>query len=695
MKRKFFQRLSSAFLSLLMLVALAVPAYAAGTPSTSVECYVYARTSAGSDPFQVNTPPTEITKAIGSYPESVSSGALDFIPWPSEVVLNIQGEDGLETWTFDGVRILYLDSTSDIGVRIVTLSDAESCAAFKAPETSMLEIDYIWNVEEPPYERPAITNFIYSVDRTVAQNDSNLTAVENENEVDVYRVTQDVNGDKTGLTLTYNTSMDMTNLGFDENYGDGSWNLLQANKDWITDGTWVDLHFVFDDRIDMKTLNTDNAKLTSDMFVLRNDVKSFEVKGQELIVHCRWDSAMAQADNELNPIITFNGVKVDLPSDWDDSITITNHGSVNGWVYAESKTDNVNLNAEIRGGDTDDVFILTVDKASEPGMDKTIVLEDGSEVDKDTVAAGTTVEFQLESNVPENLKEYITYPVPSDPAISTNSLGNAGEYTLVFHDKMDANLALDTESFVVKLGDTTIDSKYYTITTSGLGDGCTFEVSVDLAAMYNDDVITEANLGVTPITVNYKATLSEQATAGAYINEAWVHYPNADSEHDKVPVYTYGINIFKYDQGSIKGEGESWTATGLKGAEFALYKEADVTVDGDNVTINQGAEPVWTGTSNEEGYVVANGLDDGVYYLFETKAPDNYAKSDKPLKVTVTPTADFADEDAYYLVDVKFANTLIPHTGGMGTTMFTIGGGVIVAAAAILFVVSRKKRKSK
>ena len=691
MKTKFMKRFSSAILALIMLVMLAVPAYAASLMPVSWEV------SGGMGGPRVPDVVMEATNCPES-PTSVSVGETINIPWPSTTSVTEYNteEDYSRVWEFTNVTVMYMDT--DNNLQQSTLDSAEECAAFVVPdninETLGLNIAYMWEAGDTTQGRPVITNFIFDVDRTVTQNGSNLTAAQDESGTDVYQV---VNRDKSGLSLTYNTSMDMTNLGFAFNYGDGSWELLQANKEYITNETWVDLHFVFDEKIDMDTLNTDNAELTSDMFVLMKD-NPFEVNGQELIVHCRWDSAKAMADTELDPMIHFNGVKVDLPEDWGeaDKITIANSGKVDGWVYAYGDNGNVNLNMEINGGNTVDTFILTLkDKLSLPGMDKTIVLEDGTEVDEDTVAAGTTVEFQLESNVPENLKEYITYPEPSDPAISTNSLGNAGEYTLVFHDKMDANLALDTESFEIKLGDTTIDSKYYTITTSGLGDGCTFEVSVDLAAMYNDDVITEANLGVTPITVNYKATLSEQATAGAYINEAWVHYPNANSEHDKVPVYTYGINIFKYDQGSVEGEGESWTATGLKGAEFALYKEADVTVDGDNVTINQGAEPVWTGTSNEKGYVVANGLDDGVYYLFETKAPDNYAKSDKPLKVTVTPTADFADEDAYYLVDVKFANTLIPHTGGMGTTMFTIGGGVIVAAAAILFVVSRKKRKSK
>ena len=49
--------------------------------------------------------------------------------------------------------------------------------------------------------------------------------------------------------------------------------------------------------------------------------------------------------------------------------------------------------------------------------------------------------------------------------------------------------------------------------------------------------------------------------------------------------------------------------------------------------------------------------------------------------------------DGEYSSVQDIANTLIPHTGGMGTTMFTLGGAAILAAAGVLFIYSRKTRK--
>lgn len=45
------------------------------------------------------------------------------------------------------------------------------------------------------------------------------------------------------------------------------------------------------------------------------------------------------------------------------------------------------------------------------------------------------------------------------------------------------------------------------------------------------------------------------------------------------------------------------------------------------------------------------------------------------------------------IVNVRFANSNIPHTGGAGTRMFTIGGAAIIVAAGVILVVSRRKRE--
>lgn len=324
----------------------------------------------------------------------------------------------------------------------------------------------------------------------------------------------------------------------------------------------------------------------------------------------------------------------------------------------------------------DAVYWVSGDKTSYPGLEKWIVLENGTEVEADTAAAGDEVDFKLESNVPQDLLNYLE-PDPADPPqVAVNAIEpNSGTYPLTFHDNMDEAFENPT-NFVVKVGDTVLTEGQYTLVTAGLTDGCDFEVTVDLAALYEAGLISEDDLGVTPVTVTYTATLKEGTTAGDYYNTAWVSYPNSETEQDKVKVETFKIDVFKYDQADEKG---------LAGAEFALYDETAIDQDGNLI---EGATPVLEGiVSGEDGHVVIDGLDAGKYALVETKAPDNYVKSDTPLMLTIEAGIE------PNVVNVKFANSKIPHTGGMGTTLFTIGGVVLLAAAGTLFVVSRRKQQ--
>ena len=324
----------------------------------------------------------------------------------------------------------------------------------------------------------------------------------------------------------------------------------------------------------------------------------------------------------------------------------------------------------------DAVYWVSGDKTSYPGLEKWIVLENGTEVEADTAAAGDEVDFKLESNVPQDLLNYLE-PDPADPPqVTVNTIEpNSGTYPLTFHDNMD-DVFENPTNFVVKVGDTVLTEGQYTLVTAGLTDSCDFEVTVDLAALYEAGLISEDDLGVTPVTVTYTATLKEGTTAGDYYNTAWVSYPNSETEQDKVKVETFKIDVFKYDQADEKG---------LAGAEFALYDETAIDQDGNLI---EGATPVLEGiVSGEDGHVVIDGLDAGKYALVETKAPDNYVKSDTPLMLTIEAGIE------PNVVNVKFANSKIPHTGGMGTTLFTIGGVVLLAAAGTLFVVSRRKQQ--
>ena len=88
------------------------------------------------------------------------------------------------------------------------------------------------------------------------------------------------------------------------------------------------------------------------------------------------------------------------------------------------------------------------------------------------------------------------------------------------------------------------------------------------------------------------------------------------------------------------------------------------------------------------GVVTVKGLDEGTYSIVEELAPEGYSV------VPIDAKTIAAGEDATVHVEFNVVNTklsALPGTGGIGTTIFTIGGCLIMIAAAALFFASRKK----
>lgn len=107
--------------------------------------------------------------------------------------------------------------------------------------------------------------------------------------------------------------------------------------------------------------------------------------------------------------------------------------------------------------------------------------QDGADYD-----INDAVPFKLQGTVPQNYGAYNTYKY-------------------VFHDEMSSGLTFNASSVVVKVDENTITSGYSVVTT-GLKDGCTFEIQFD-----DLKKISEVKAGST-ITVEYDATLNENAS---------------------------------------------------------------------------------------------------------------------------------------------------------------------------------------
>ena len=106
-----------------------------------------------------------------------------------------------------------------------------------------------------------------------------------------------------------------------------------------------------------------------------------------------------------------------------------------------------------------------------------------------------------------------------------------------------------------------------------------------------------------------------------------------------------------------------------------------------------------------------SGLANGTYYLKETEAPQGYNSLENDIEIMITaanwttsgtPSAKieyktstaegaiFAEaENGTVKVENK-SGTVLPGTGGIGTTIFYVVGGGLMAAAAILLITKKR-----
>lgn len=190
------------------------------------------------------------------------------------------------------------------------------------------------------------------------------------------------------------------------------------------------------------------------------------------------------------------------------------------------------------------------------------------------------------------------------------------------------------------------------------------------------------------ITVTYTAKVKEVTVE----NTAGSHTADATYGGNNVPVklFTGEITLLKY--------GGSDEANVLKDAEFEVSKDEAATPlkfklqENGNYRYAPDAEDASTVVkTNAEGKIVVEGLNVGTYHFKETKAPEGYSinTDGKDITLTQTGVATVIVKASGKLNDTKL--NALPSTGGIGTTIFTIGGCAIMIVAAGLFFATRRK----
>lgn len=279
--------------------------------------------------------------------------------------------------------------------------------------------------------------------------------------------------------------------------------------------------------------------------------------------------------------------------------------------------------------------------------------------------------------------------------------GNPTNYVL--HDKMSNGLAFKEDSIAVKVNDTTPITNYTVKYTNT--DKCTFEISFPNGTLHTND----------KVVVTYSATINSNAVVGTAgnENETWLKYGNnGETTHGKTKTYTWSFNIFKYFTDSNND------MRYLANVEFVLYrKNADDKAEYAKFDSNNKLSG-WTEAESEAGKLKTNatsivgveGLDKGTYFLKEITTPDGFNGLTSDVEVQIDSSCNTLN-GATYTVQYKMVNeddftdtdeeekvvpienkrgTVLPGTGGIGTTIFYVVGGGLMVAAAILLITKKR-----
>lgn len=346
-------------------------------------------------------------------------------------------------------------------------------------------------------------------------------------------------------------------------------------------------------------------------------------------------------------------------------------------------------------------------KSSSPGIEKKI-LEGTQPVDTTSTSIGDIIKYQLTTLVPEykadieydkvvfKITDTMSKGLTYKDDFAVYGIGEVGGAGTQIENPLTEGVATPTVTVNDETGETTIVMDF---------DYAKIKEFKSIRITYNAELNESAVIGVEGNPNEAKLAYSHDTSKV----DGSGKYPSKEPPGDKTVVYTFGLDITKYELGD--------TTVKLSGAEFSMktaggqqvYFKSKDAAKNIYTAIVANAQPentVETVTTIEGGKLIIEGLGEGNYTLTEVKAPDDYHIIDKNISITITAektggeltgkvTQDTGISlgsygDAYYVKNIanspKYA---LPQTGGIGTAIFGLIA-VLAAAAACVMLYRRR-----
>ena len=376
--------------------------------------------------------------------------------------------------------------------------------------------------------------------------------------------------------------------------------------------------------------------------------------------------------------------------------------------YLETWPDTILSVYPLENGTVDDLplayYFVTTDNGSLCNLTSTdpdaviydknvpLVIEKTADDDDGTVLVGQEITYTVTGALPEDITGYTAFYYEISDTMS-EGLTFSGSIRVLFGD----DVVFDNGD-----GATVADPVgAYTAGSNG------FTWRADLVGL--EDHLGDA------VTVIYTATVNGNAVErDGETNSATLRYSNdpadatsfcEDNPPAVVEVDTFNVDVIKVDSADD-------TAT-LAGAEFVLYREDGVEdlyysyANGAVSWVSESEASVMT--TGQNGKVSFDGLDAGTYYLVEKKAPLGFKKATDPFVIVLTLTDGATAGEKVLAASIDGvametdgdtmtatctvanpAGTVLPETGGMGTTVLYVIGGILIAVAITVLVTKKR-----